>query len=121
MNNPNTLFLKGFLPSRPGGKQDKLQSKKLLYTRLKNEVKSYTHHETLLSTWLYLIYGVKIMYIATIQNGGFTYYLRGRTWAFNLDRAFKYETLEAINEAISAVKSATKPALRKLITIEKIA
>jgi hypothetical protein len=60
------------------------------------------------------------MYIATIKNGGFTYYLRGRTWAFNEDRAFKYETLDAINQAINAVKDITKPALRKLITIEKL-
>jgi len=60
------------------------------------------------------------MFIATIKNGGFTYYLRGRTWAFNEDRAFKYETLEAINKAINEVKEITKPSLRKLITIEQL-
>lgn len=87
----------------------------MLYFLKLNAVKSQTHHN-------FNHYNERrIMYIATIKNGGFTYYLRGRTWACNEDRAFKYETLDAITDAINAVKDITKPALRKLITIEKLA
>ena len=60
------------------------------------------------------------MYIVSIQNGGFSYYLKGRIWAFSKDRALTYESIEKANEAIEAVKPTTKPALRKLITIEEV-
>jgi hypothetical protein len=60
------------------------------------------------------------MYIAIIHNGGFDYFLRGKVWAFSKDRAFKYESLDKIQEAIETVKPYTKPALRKLIRIEEV-
>ena len=59
------------------------------------------------------------MYIVSIHNGGFDYFLRGKIWAFSEDRATRFESLDKANEAIQLAKPYTKPALRKLIKIEE--
>lgn len=43
--------------------------------------------------------------LVTTENQGVIFYLKGTTWAFNSDRADKFETLE---QAKSAVEKARK-------------
>ena len=53
--------------------------------------------------------------IVTTENEGRTFYLRGTTWAFDADRANKFETLEQAKEAVEKAKKFMKPKIYKAI------
>jgi hypothetical protein len=58
------------------------------------------------------------MIIATVENQGQTFYLKGTTWTFRVERADQFETLEAAKAAaVKAVKAArfmTKTLAKKI-------
>jgi len=61
------------------------------------------------------------MWIVTVQNKGEKFWLRGTTWAFNLDRANKFETREAAAEAAKRAEKFMAPAIRRGYVIEEVA
>ena len=55
------------------------------------------------------------MIIATVENQGQTFYLKGTTWAFHLDRADRFETMEAAKAAATkAARFMTKTLAKKI-------
>jgi hypothetical protein len=55
------------------------------------------------------------MIIATVENQGQTFYLKGTTWAFRVERADQFETLEAAKAAaVKAARFMTKTLAKKI-------
>lgn len=60
------------------------------------------------------------MFIATVENKGSTFYLKGSTWAFHVDRAQQFDTREAVEAGIAKAVKFMPKSLAKKIKIEQI-
>ena len=54
-----------------------------------------------------------------VENGGYTWCLKGTTWTGAPERADKFETRELAQAALDKAKSFTKPKLWKSAIIEE--
>jgi hypothetical protein len=57
------------------------------------------------------------MFVVRIDNAGGSYWLRGTTWAFSIDRADRFESEDTARAAFAKAAKFTKPAMRKLAKI----
>lgn len=60
------------------------------------------------------------MFIVTVENGGQTFYLRGTTWAFTVERAQRYTTRDEAQAALDKAKKFMKASLYKLAKIWQV-
>ena len=59
-------------------------------------------------------------FIVTVDHNGEKWPLRGKTWAFSMDRATHYETREAARAALNKAKKFMKASIYKKAVIEEV-
>lgn len=57
------------------------------------------------------------VYVVEVSNGGQKFWLKGTTFAFSIDRAAGFETIDAAAAAIQKAEKFMAPAIRKKLVI----
>lgn len=60
------------------------------------------------------------MFIVTVTHNGNKVPLRGTVWAFDMDRATKYETREAAQAALDKARKFMRASIYKKAVIEEV-